>query len=72
MMKIVETCPECGKLFLSPKFTLPTFEHIIFSVCTVGFWLPVWLFISWKQHVKADCVECGEERSFLSLINMFG
>jgi hypothetical protein len=51
---------------LPAKFSIPLFGHIIFSLLTVGLWLPVWLFISWKQHLRARCLQCGKKRTFVT------
>ncbi len=63
-MKIIERCPECGKAYLVQKY--PVLVHVTLSILTLGLWLLLWLYISWKEHLSAKCPACNKERAFVS------
>lgn len=53
-------CPEDDRMVLAEKQTPNHILHLLLSVITVGFWLPVWLLVAIFADFNAyRCPSCG-------------
>jgi predicted RNA-binding Zn-ribbon protein involved in translation (DUF1610 family) len=52
-------CPNCGKNTLHVRPSTSHLLHLILTIVTVGFWLPVWFIIAQKNQTNDQCTECG-------------
>jgi hypothetical protein len=55
----LEYCKVCGRRTLHLKPSTSHLLHLIMSIITMGFWLPVWLILSIRHEFESECVECG-------------
>lgn len=53
-------CDTCGKPVLHVVPSTSHLLHLVLSIITVGFWVPVWLLISMNNGSQSQCTGCGK------------
>ena len=59
--RIVMPCKNCGEPTPHESPSTSHVLHLLLSVITVGFWLPVWLLMALNNRNQATCTVCGRE-----------
>ncbi len=54
-------CVSCDKKSKLRRNKTSNLLHLVLSVITLGFWLPVWLLIGYKTIKDWQCDECGSK-----------
>lgn len=58
--KLRRYCPEDDQMVLAEKQTPNHVLHLLLSLITVGFWIPVWIIVSIVTDLGAyRCPHCG-------------
>ena len=52
-------CPNCRKRTMHVRPSTAHLFHLIFSIFTLGLWLPVWFIVGQRNQIKDQCTECG-------------
>ncbi|MDQ2983526.1 MAG: hypothetical protein M3R70_06330 [Actinomycetota bacterium] len=57
-------CPTCEKQTLHARDGLSNVLHLILTICTLGVWLIVWLFLGMKNSgSRTRCQTCGSKHA---------
>lgn len=60
--KLRRYCPEDDRMVLAEKQTPNHILHLLLSIISVGFWIPIWLIITVGNDLGAyRCPICGEK-----------
>ena len=62
----MHTCKRCKKTVMHVGPSTSHLLHLVLSIITVGFWLPVWLFVDIFNGSELACSQCGKKRGFFS------
>ncbi len=54
-------CPECGRYVIAKREGANHILHLIISIFTLGFWLPIWA-LSTVRFGGWFCGVCGSKR----------
>lgn len=58
---VMRHCKNCGTTRQHAQPGTSHVLHLLLSVITVGFWLPVWLIIGLNNSSQAQCLTCGAQ-----------
>ena len=58
--QFVRSCTSCGVPRMHVQRKANHFFHLLLTVLTVGFWIPVWVLVSVFQ-ARPQCMTCGEK-----------
>ena len=55
-------CKACHKPTLHIGPGTSHLLHLILSLITIGFWVPVWVIVHLSNSTQAACSQCGHQR----------
>lgn len=61
----MKPCKACSRLTMHVQPGTSHVLHLILSIISVGFWVPIWLLVSLNNHTKAQCTVCGRTKGVL-------
>lgn len=59
--KTVRHCQNCGGPTLHESPSTSHVLHLLLSIITFGFWLPIWLLVAMNNRSQGMCTVCGRE-----------
>lgn len=59
--RVILSCKNCGGPTPHESPSTSHVLHLLLSIITVGFWLPVWLLIAFNNRNQGTCTVCGRE-----------
>jgi hypothetical protein len=60
--QIMRRCKHCGKSTLHVGPHTSHLLHLVLSIITVGFWVPVWILVHLSHSTQLACSQCGQSR----------
>ncbi len=60
LQQFMRSCTSCGVPRMHMQQKPNHVLHLLLTVFTVGFWIPVWVLVSLFQ-AKPQCMTCGEK-----------
>lgn len=64
--QFMRACTSCGAPRMHVQRKPDHFRHLLLTVLTIGFWIPVWLLVGIFQ-ARPKCMTCGEKPGLLSV-----
>jgi len=62
-------CPTCEKQTLHRQEGTARILHLLLTLITCGFWLPVWLLLALNAHTRPwVCQTCGSKKRVFGVI----
>lgn len=59
--RTIRPCKNCGDLTRHESNSTSHVLHLLLSLITIGFWLPVWLLVTLSNRSSGACTVCGRE-----------
>ena len=63
--QVMKHCRKCGKITQHFEPSTSHVLHLLLSVISIGFWIPVWFIVTYNNRTKARCTECGKMKGVL-------
>lgn len=65
--QVMKHCPKCAKHTLHVEESCSHILHLLLSVISAGFWIPVWILMALNAKTTGQCTVCGRKRGIFGL-----
>ncbi len=59
---VMKQCKSCKTMTQHTEPSTSHILHLILSIISVGFWVPVWILVSMSNGSSAQCTACGKTK----------